>query len=61
MNKVRDKSMDNNPDQRSMSNEQYLRDLYFNPRSPASYSNISKMWREVRSSDQPIKYKEVKA
>ena len=40
--------------------ELFLRDLYFNPRSPASYSNISKMWQEVRNSGKSIKYKEVK-
>ena len=40
--------------------ENFLRELYFNPQSPASYSNLNKMWREVRSSGRPIKYKEVK-
>ena len=41
--------------------EPFLRELYFNPRSPASYSNLNKMWQEVRSSGRPIKYQEVKA
>ena len=41
--------------------ENFLRDLYFNPRSPASYSNISKMWKEVRCSGKPIKFKELKS
>lgn len=40
--------------------EQFLRELYFNPKSPASYSSISKLWKEVKSEAAPIKYKEVK-
>ena len=48
--------------------EQFLRELYFNPKSPASYSSISKLWKEVKSESRsvskaeaaPIKYKEVK-
>ena len=41
-------------------NEQYLRDLYFNPQSPVAYSSISKIWRQVKEDKKIIKYRELK-
>lgn len=43
-----------------MEKEKVLRELYFNPKSPASYSGIGKLWKEVKMSGQPLTYKEVK-
>ena len=47
--------------QASLDKEQYLRDLYFNPKSSVAYSSINKIWKQVKEDQrQKIKYKELK-
>ena len=45
--------------------EQYLRNLYYNPESSVSYSNIKKLWNQIKEDEMhnkklKIKYKELK-
>ena len=40
--------------------EQYLRNLYFNPKSPVSYSSVPKLWKQIKADKKSIKYKELK-
>jgi len=40
--------------------EQYLRDLYYNPESPVSYSSLRNIWRQVKEDKKHIKHKKVK-
>jgi len=44
-----------------MKNEQYLRDIYYNPESSVSYSNINQLWNKIKEDHKKnIKYKELK-
>jgi len=44
-----------------MKKEQYLRDLYYNPVSEVSYSNITELWDKIKFDNKKIKYNELKS
>jgi hypothetical protein len=43
-----------------MNNEQFLRDLYFNPESPVSFSGINKIYRKTIEDGYKISKPEIK-
>ena len=44
-----------------MSNEQYLRHLYYDSDSPVAFSSIANIWRQIKKDKKDIKYKELKS
>ena len=49
-----------NPKEKEVSKEQYLRDLYYNPQSTVAYTSASLLWRKIKSDGKLIKYRELK-
>jgi hypothetical protein len=48
------------PELNSINNEQYLRDLYFNPKSYVSFSGINKIYRKTVEDNYKISKVEIK-
>ena len=43
-----------------MKEEQYLRDIYYNPESTVAYSNIKSLWQQIKEDRKKIKYNKLK-